>query len=113
HASQRCSYPQTGVQPVCDAANIQKDVNDVVSSMGVHWGIFKDIPPIGQFISDPSGVAVVPPDLRETATDCNTLPVGPARTACLAAISDPIPGFAGAAGTGEPGVRNEFGRGEE
>jgi cytochrome c peroxidase len=108
--SQRFSNPQTGVHTVCDAANTEKDVNDVVSSMGVHWGIFKDIPPIGQFISDPSGVAVVPPDLRETATDCNTLPVGPARTACLAAISDPIPGFAGAAGTGEPGVRNEFRR---
>jgi len=108
--SQRFSNPQSGVKTVCSAANIQSDANDVVSSMGVHWGVFKDIAPIGQLISDPSGVAVPAPDLRETAADCNTLPAGATRTACLAAISDPIPAFAGSAGTGEAGIRNQFRR---
>ena len=109
--SQRFSNPPANRFPtVCDASVVEKDVNDVVSSMGVHWGIFKDIAPIGALIADPSGVSVVAPDLRETATDCNTLPAGAARTACLNAISDPIAAFAGTAGTGEAGIKNEFRR---
>jgi cytochrome c peroxidase len=81
--------------------------NDVASSMGVHWGIFKDIqlglaghPSVG-------GVDSIKPDKREDATDC-TGATDP--TACLTAISDPIPGFAGTGGTGEPGVNNQFRR---
>ena len=108
--SQRFSNPVTGTVTVCDAGNTQSDVNDVVSSMGVHWGIFKDIAPIGTLIAappGPTGVAVVRPDLRETATDC-AASANPAQ--CLAAISDPIPAFAGATGTGEAGVLNEFRR---
>src|SRR5206468_11671601 len=31
----------------CDAANIISDTDDVASSMGVHFGLFFDIPPIG------------------------------------------------------------------
>jgi cytochrome c peroxidase len=81
--------------------------NDVASSMGVHWGIFKDIqlglaghPSVG-------GVDSIKPDLREDANDC----AGAANpTACLTAISDPIPGFAGVSGTGEAGVLNQFRR---
>jgi cytochrome c peroxidase len=81
--------------------------NDVASSMGVHWGIFKDIqlglaghPSVG-------GVDSIKPDLRETSADCATA-ADP--TACLTNISDPIPGFAGVSGTGEAGVNNQFRR---
>src|SRR4030095_9327929 len=88
----------------CDAGNIQSDVNDVVSSMGVHWGVFKDIQ-LG--LGTPvSGVASAKADLRETATDCAAA-VNP--TPCLANISDPIAGFAGASGT-DTGVLNQFRR---
>lgn len=59
--------------------------NDVMSSMGVHWGMFQDIPEIGTFITNASGVDVLPMDLRED----NPL--------------DPIGGFAGITG-------NEFRR---
>jgi cytochrome c peroxidase len=78
--------------PVCDAANVVSDTNDVVSSMGVHFGLFKDIAPIGALLPDASGVKVVAPDLRATAADCG------ANASCLTAIRDPIPGFAGPTG---------------
>ncbi len=104
-ASQHFSNPVTGSVTVCDAGNIQSDVNDVVSSMGVHWGVFKDIQ-LG--LGTPvNGVASAKADLRETATDCASA-ANP--TACLANISDPIAGFAGASGTGELGVSNQFRR---
>jgi hypothetical protein len=111
--SQRFSNPRTGSVTVCDGrpvaqgGNLVGDVNDVVSSMGVHWGIFKDIAPIGTFAPAANGVAAVGPDLRENAADCAAA-LDPA--ACLLAISDPIEAFAGVAGTGDAGVLNQFRR---
>jgi cytochrome c peroxidase len=103
--SQRFSNPVSNSSvTVCDAGNIQSDVNDVVSSMGVHWGIFKDIQlGLGTSVN---GVASAKADLRETSADC-ALAANP--TACLANISDPIPGFGGASGT-DAGVLNQFRR---
>ena len=62
---------------VCDAANLlpraspanntidQQSVNDVASSMGVHFGRFLDIPAIGSFgIPQEGGVRSVLPDVR-------------------------------------------------
>jgi cytochrome c peroxidase len=65
---------------VCNRANIRSDVNDVASSMGVHFGLFADIPAIATFVTNASGVNVVPPDLRSPTAADNI---------------DPIPGFAG------------------
>ena len=80
-------------QTVCDKANIVNqrpdgtDQNDVASSMGVHFGMFRDIPTPGpgafNLASNGNGVASLKPDLRRTATDL-----------------DPIPGFAGTDGSG-------------
>lgn len=109
-ASQAFSNPRTGTVTVCDAANATSDVNDVVSSMGVHWGIFKDIAAIGTLVGPAGSVLVVAPDLRETAADCALLTDPAAQSACLAAISDPIGAFGGSAGTGEAGVLNQFRR---
>ena len=54
----------TGSSTVCDAGNLARpDVNDVVSSMGVHWGVFKDIAARTGRSPVPSAKA----DLRETA----------------------------------------------
>jgi cytochrome c peroxidase len=75
---------------VCNAANTLSDVNDVISSMGVHFGLFADIAPIGSFVADPSGVNAVAPDLRVLVA-----PGSP--------TADPIPAFAGTSG-------NEFRR---
>ena len=88
-------------QVVCDASNIESDSNDVMSSMGVFFGVFGDIPPVGSFTpADNTGVRSVPPDIRtnnalsfrqqlEAAvtlgrTDISALNVG---------NLDPIPGF--------------------
>jgi cytochrome c peroxidase len=102
--------PPGGV-PVCDATNTTGDVNDVVSSMGVHFGLFKDIAPVGTFVlndpNDPALGMAVARDLRATADDCAT---AADLAACLASLSDPIPAFAGGAGTGEAGVLNQFRR---
>jgi hypothetical protein len=51
-------------QVVCDASNVVSDTNDVMSSMGVFFGTFGDIPPIGTFLPAVNGVASVPPDIR-------------------------------------------------
>ncbi len=78
----------------CDADNIANrradgsDQNDVASSMGVHFGRFFDIPPIGtaaagESFGPPSaigGVRSLLPDLRSPVESDNI---------------DPIPGFAG------------------
>ena len=56
-----------------------RGTNDVVSSMGVHFGVFGDIPAIATFVSNTSGVKVLPTDVRSGNVD-------------------PIPGFAGASG---------------
>jgi cytochrome c peroxidase len=104
---------------VCSAANVintknnangTKVANDVASSMGVHWGVFKDIRLGFGPASSTGGVASALPDLRETAADCGTLLDAAAQSACLTNISDPLPGFAGVSGTGEPGVNNQFRR---
>jgi cytochrome c peroxidase len=80
---------------VCDAANVRSDTNDVVSSMGVHYGRFKDIPAPGAgAFSAPStvgGVRALLPDLRMTAADA------------VPDFLDPLADFAGATG-------NEFRR---
>jgi hypothetical protein len=90
-------------QVVCDASNIESDSNDVMSSMGVFFGVFGDIPPIGTFNpADNNGVRSVPPDIRTNTplsfrqqldaaitlgrTDITGLNVG---------NLDPIPGFQG------------------
>jgi cytochrome c peroxidase len=77
-------HPLTTVR-VCDAGNIQSSTNDVLSSMGVHFGRFFDIPAIGSFgpASAIGGVKSVLPDLRSPIAADNM---------------DPIPGFAGANG---------------
>ncbi|HET8541872.1 MAG TPA: cytochrome c peroxidase [Anaeromyxobacter sp.] len=62
---------------VCDAGNLVRDVNDVVSSMGVVFSPFTDIAPIGAFLPAFNGVAAVAPDLR------------------TAGAVDPIPAFQG------------------
>jgi len=61
--------------------------NDVASSMGVHFGMFGDIPSINTWVVNASNVRVLPIDLRSTT---------------LSNV-DPIPGFAGTTG-------NEFRR---
>jgi cytochrome c peroxidase len=62
--------------------------NDVASSMGVHFGKFQDIPTIGAWVINASGVRVLPMDLRSPNAADNL---------------DSIPGFAGTTG-------NEFRR---
>jgi cytochrome c peroxidase len=88
------NLPAGGTVTVCDAGNVvlnknnafgAKVANDVASSMGVHFGRFLDIPPIGAF-APPSvvgGVRSVLPDLRSPVAADNI---------------DPIPGFAGTGG---------------
>jgi cytochrome c peroxidase len=78
-------HPVDGDRTVCDARNIVSDVNDVVSSMGVHFGVFADIAAIGSFVAGVAGVSPVAPDVRA--------PVVPGTT-----TADPIPGFAGVSG---------------
>jgi cytochrome c peroxidase len=78
----------TGVT-VCDAGNIVRTSNDVASSMGVHFGLFKDIPPVGTFSTNAAGVKAVVPDLRSDT---------------FAESVDPIPGFQGTDGSGH-GIR--------
>ena len=72
-------HPVAGAQIVCDATNIERDVNDVVSSMGVVFNKFSDIAAIGQFQPAQNGVSAVMPDVR-TASGNEV---------------DPIPGFQG------------------
>ncbi len=78
--------PPSLTPTVCDAANMVSDVNDIMSSMGVHFGKFYDIPAIGTFLASGSGataVNVLPPDLRSPIAADNI---------------DPIAGFAGLSG---------------
>ncbi len=75
---------------VCDAANRIRDTDDVASSMGVHFGLFYDIPPIGtgpgQSFGPPShGVRALVRDLRSPIAVDNV---------------DPIAGFQGASPLG-------------
>jgi cytochrome c peroxidase len=71
------NFPGGGSITVCSAANIDRDINDVMSSMGVMFSPFTDIAPIGEFLAPTSGVAAVKPDLRTVGA------------------SDPIPVFQG------------------
>jgi cytochrome c peroxidase len=84
--------PNPGSFTVCDTGNIQSDANDVASSMGVHFGTFRDIPLIGTLTPGTVAVKSVMPDLRS---------LNPANNV------DPIPGFAGIGG---PTGRNQFRR---
>jgi cytochrome c peroxidase len=124
-ASQAFSNPVVNATfPVCDAANVVSDVNDVVSSMGVHFGRFKDVAPIGTFVPAAGGVAAVAPDLRATPTDCcggdaacvacSADPVcrptlSAPISACLDLLSDPIPAFGGVTDPAT-GLANQFRR---
>jgi cytochrome c peroxidase len=74
--SQRFSNPVANTVLVCDSGNVQSDVNDVVSSMGVVFSPFTDIAPIGQFLpdTDGDGITAVAPDIR-TAAALDPLPV--------------------------------------
>ncbi len=89
-ASGALEHPMTFPFTVCSAANQVSDVNDVVSSMGVHFGLFGDIPPIGAAsFGTPSaigGVKSIVPDVRSAV-------VNPATGAVTDNI-DPIPAFA-------------------
>jgi cytochrome c peroxidase len=92
------SHPLANPNPVvCDASNIVSNgsTNDVVSSQGVHFGRFMDVPPIGTFgpASATGGVKSVVADLRSTAPGTDNV--------------DPIPGFQGASA---PGTVAEFRR---
>ncbi|HYY72506.1 MAG TPA: cytochrome c peroxidase [Candidatus Bathyarchaeia archaeon] len=92
----------TGDDRVCDASNKISDTEEVASSMGVHFGLFGDIPAgTGTGLTNPPG---------------STSPFGPPsaiggvralirdqRSSVAADNVDPIPGFAGASG-------NEFRR---
>jgi cytochrome c peroxidase len=80
-------HPFGPIYTACSKANILSDTDDVVSSMGVHFGRFLDIPAIGS-LGPPSangGVRSVLPDLRSPIAADNV---------------DPIPGFAGNDGSG-------------
>ena len=79
----------------CDAANIVSDTDDVASSMGVHFGLFFDIPPIGATSFGPPshGVRALVRDLRSPIATDNI---------------DPIPGFAGTPNA--DGSANQFRR---
>jgi cytochrome c peroxidase len=80
------NLPNGGTVVVNNPANILSDVNDVASSMGVHFGRFFDIPTpgIAAFSApDASGVRSLLPDLRSPNPADNV---------------DPIPGFAGVGG---------------
>ena len=84
---------------VCDATNVIPGknnanpggvANDVASSMGVHFGRFRDIPPIGTLVGQSfglasNGVRALLPDLRSLNPGENI---------------DPIAGFAGTDGSG-------------
>ncbi|HET9551355.1 MAG TPA: hypothetical protein VFP50_00165 [Anaeromyxobacteraceae bacterium] len=86
------NFPSGFTGTVCDAANIAASVDDVASSMGVHFGQFADIPAIGAF-GTPSavgGVASIVPDLR--APD-GVNPVTGAADGSHPNV-DPIPAFA-------------------
>jgi cytochrome c peroxidase len=81
--------------PVCDAANIKSDTDDVASSMGVKFGKFYDVPGIGAASFGPGsiigGVKSLLPDMRS--------PAGVGGIGRADDNVDPIPGFAG---TGNP-----------
>jgi cytochrome c peroxidase len=78
-------HPVVGPQVVCDKNNMISTTNDVMSSMGVHFGLFRDIPAPGadSFSRPVQGVRPLKPDLRS---------LDPAENV------DPIPGFAGKTG---------------
>jgi len=85
----------SGDNRVCDAANKIRDTEEVASSMGVHFGLFGDIPAGtgmgltgGSFGPPSNGVRALIRDQRSSVAIDNI---------------DPIPGFAG-------GVGNEFRR---
>lgn len=87
------NFPNGAVNvPVCAASNIVSDVNDVVSSMGVHFGRFHDIQ-LG-LTTNSGGVGVVKADDRWPV---GTLlgPVGQQSEA----NTDPIQGFHGTDGS--------------
>ena len=57
-------HPVAGNRVVCARSNIDRDIDDVVSSMGVVFNKFSDIAAIGQFQPVDNGVMAVAPDLR-------------------------------------------------
>jgi cytochrome c peroxidase len=87
--------PNGGIFVACNAGNIVSDTDDVASSMGVHFGRFLDIPPIGAASFGPAsnGVQALVRDLRSPLPADNI---------------DPIAGFAGVANA--DGSANQFRR---
>jgi cytochrome c peroxidase len=70
------NFPNGGSATVCDAGNILSDTDDVASSMGVHFGLFQDIPTPGVQIGlnpgsfgppGPFGVRALIPDTRQAS----------------------------------------------
>ena len=97
------------VFPVCDASNKLSDTEEVASSMGVHFGLFGDIPagtgaglcapgPGCSFGPASNGVQALIHDQRSSTTLVQGSP-GLATTVTAAQVAadntDPIPGFAG------------------
>ena len=75
--------PSTGRTPVvCSAGNMISDVNDVVSSMGVVFSPFTDIPTPGAAAFGPASNPTYP-SVKPVLPDIRT------------AVPDPIPGFQG------------------
>lgn len=69
-------HPVSGDVTVCSSGNIVNDVNDVVSSMGVIYGLFADIPTTGGGRSSPAFVQLpgnaprpLMPDFRGSTVD--------------------------------------------
>ena len=75
--------------PVCDAANIVSDIDDVVSSMGVRFNLFSDIAPTGGGIGPTNTAGFLP-----AANGVRAVKPEP-RISTLGADIDPIPVFRG------------------
>src|SRR5260370_15254679 len=109
-----------GAFTACDAANIISDTDDVASSMGVHFGLFGDIPAgtgTGLTLNNTAGVAPVSPFGPASLTGVvralihdkrSSVALGATPAHAAIANIDPI---AGVAGTGGPTRPNQFPRG--
>lgn len=95
---------------VCSAANIVSDTDDVASSMGVHFGLFYDIPlgtgtgftnsagPTSPF--GPPSAGGVRALIHDQRSPCNGSIGAPATCTSTTDNIDPIAGFAGIDGSG-------------
>jgi cytochrome c peroxidase len=98
----------SGDNRVCDAANKISDTEEVASSMGVHFGLFGDIPAgtgTGLTLTNTPGLAPVSPFGPGSTVGGVRALIRDQRSPVAADNIDPIPGFAGTDGSG-----NEFRR---